>query len=296
MHGKWIVNFEPLDARPSSQCSRRTPPYLISSLIAMTQPGYISNSFNVFSAILSNFMFFFSDGRPKAEIQTAIAEALERNKSRPGIGKFSQPSVNRASSSFLFAFQCRKVKNCPTMLRTLSNHAWKQNWIKSSEDSSLGFFPKQKLLLSVFQCLHLKRGQFNSGDIHVGVEHLYRLKVPKNMSGLRIERMLPAGKHPQLSCLIFQNGIFWTCDFTIWNSCPFMSIQAFWHFNPCHVTGCWTQSAVHNAEFFVLDVVSSVALAGALFKIQDRIQDFDARSNLQVRDAMIHVRILKACR
>ena len=44
-------------------------------------------------------------------------------------------------------------------------------------------FPKQKLLLSVFQCLHLKGGQFNSGDTRVGFEHLYRQKVPKNMSG-----------------------------------------------------------------------------------------------------------------
>ena len=65
----------------------------------MTQPGYINNSFNVFSAILSKFMFFFPDGRPKAEIQNAIAEALERNKSRPGNRQFSQPRVNRASSA-----------------------------------------------------------------------------------------------------------------------------------------------------------------------------------------------------
>ena len=41
-------NFEPLDARPSSQCSSRTPRCLFSRFIAMTQPGYISNSFNVF--------------------------------------------------------------------------------------------------------------------------------------------------------------------------------------------------------------------------------------------------------
>jgi len=54
----------------------------------MTQPDYISNSFNVFSAILSKFMFFFPVGRPEAEIQNAIAEALERNRSRPGIGSF----------------------------------------------------------------------------------------------------------------------------------------------------------------------------------------------------------------
>ena len=54
----------------------------------MTQPGYISNSFNVFSAILSFFLGGGSDGRPEEVIKNAIKEALERNKSRPGIGSF----------------------------------------------------------------------------------------------------------------------------------------------------------------------------------------------------------------
>ena len=54
----------------------------------MTQPGYISNSFNVLSAKFYRNLFFFPDGRPEAVIKNAIEEALERNRSRPGIGSF----------------------------------------------------------------------------------------------------------------------------------------------------------------------------------------------------------------
>ena len=50
-------NFEPLDARPSSQCSSRTPLCFISILIAMTQPGYISNSFHVCFLQFCHFFF-----------------------------------------------------------------------------------------------------------------------------------------------------------------------------------------------------------------------------------------------
>ena len=37
---------------------------------------------------LVNVYVFFPDGRPEAEIKSAIHEALERNESRPGIGSF----------------------------------------------------------------------------------------------------------------------------------------------------------------------------------------------------------------
>jgi len=53
-----FVNFEPLDARPSSQCSSRTPLCFISSLIAMVQPGYISNSLKLCFLQVSAILFF----------------------------------------------------------------------------------------------------------------------------------------------------------------------------------------------------------------------------------------------
>ena len=39
----------------------------------------------------------------------------------------------------------------------------------------------------------------------------------------------------------------------------------------------------------VLGIAGSVVLAGASFKIRDRIKDFNTRSNLQVHAAMMHV-------
>ena len=115
-------NFEPLDARSLSQCSSRTPLCFISGLIAMTQPDYISNSFNVFSAVLSKFMFFFRLEDLRQRFKTPLQRLW---KGTGGVQawnrQFREQSVSQPSSSFLFAFQCRKVKDCPTMLRTLSN-------------------------------------------------------------------------------------------------------------------------------------------------------------------------------
>ena len=176
-------NFEPLDARSLSQCSSRTPLCFISGLIAMTQPDYISNSFNVFSAVLSKFMFFFRLEDLRQRFKTPLQRLWKGTGGSPGLE--SAVSWAKCESAKFVVFVCFSVQKGEGLSNHASytlKHAWKRNWIKSSEDSSLGFFPKQKLLLSVFQCLHLKGGQFNSGDTRVGVEHLHRQKVSKNIS------------------------------------------------------------------------------------------------------------------
>ena len=172
-------NFEPLDARSLSQCSSRTPLCFISGLIAMTQPDYISNSFNVFSAVLSKFMFFFRLEDLRQRFKTPLQRLW---KGTGGVQAWNRQFCESAKFVVFVCFSVQKGEGLSNHASYTLKHAWKRNWIKSSEDSSLGFFPKQKLLLSVFQCLHLKGGQFNSGDTRVGVEHLHRQKVSKNIS------------------------------------------------------------------------------------------------------------------
>ena len=75
-------------------------------------------------------------------------------------------------------------------------------------------------------------------------------------------------------------ALFGTSHSTYLNSCSFMCIS-----------GILTRQSMFGANVVqvVPGAVSSVAPAGASFKIQDMIKDFDARSNLQVCVAMIHI-------